>query len=325
MRLTVLRPGVIIVRAMQRQIGLPVALATQLVSALVLLPSASGSLDRKAARTGAAARTIVGTLGAKIDTGQLRPPSPDPSGIAYIAANDRLIFSDSEVEETRLYRGANLFIVKRSGRLVATGTTLPQSREPTGVGFDPRTRKLFVSDDDAHTISIRLAGLDRRWGSADDHISSFKTVPLGSRDPEDVDFDADSDELFIADGTHRQVLAVDPVNDVFGDAGDRVRHLALARYGVNDAEGIGYDPHRHTLVVADHGTSRLFEITRGGALVRVVSMPSNKPRIRPSDVAVAPSTGRRGNKFSYWVVDRGRDNNHNRGENDGTIYEVRLP
>ena len=55
------------------------------------------------------------TLVQTIDTSTYSPSSPDPSGIVYMPAQDRLLISDSEVNETGLYQGFNLFTATRTG------------------------------------------------------------------------------------------------------------------------------------------------------------------------------------------------------------------
>jgi hypothetical protein len=56
---------------------------------------------------------------------------------------------DSEVDETTRagYHGVNLWQATRGGGVTGTGTTVAYSREPTGLGYDPGTNTLFISDD----------------------------------------------------------------------------------------------------------------------------------------------------------------------------------
>ena len=71
-----------------------------------------------------------------VATSSYNPPSPDPSGVAYLTGSDRLFIADGEVDEMDIYAGANLFQTTRAGALQATGTTLPWSEEPVGVGYN---------------------------------------------------------------------------------------------------------------------------------------------------------------------------------------------
>ncbi len=66
-------------------------------------------------------RTFVSKLVQTIDTSAFIPPSPDTAGIAYLPASDRLLASDSEVNEpnfVHLFTGNNVFqidLTRRSG------------------------------------------------------------------------------------------------------------------------------------------------------------------------------------------------------------------
>src|SRR5688572_5069393 len=50
------------------------------------------------------------TLVQIIDTSKWNPSSPDPSGITYWPARNRLVVVDGEVEEMSIFKGANLFV-----------------------------------------------------------------------------------------------------------------------------------------------------------------------------------------------------------------------
>lgn len=88
-----------------------------------------------------------------IATSAYSPSSPDPSGIVYRAATDDFIIADSEVEETPLYQGSNLFTTARRATTgTGTGATLTfGADEPTGLGYDPaggrRADRRAVVDD----------------------------------------------------------------------------------------------------------------------------------------------------------------------------------
>ena len=87
------------------------------------------SFDRPAGPAAARiAATVTGTLIQTIETWQYSPPSPDPAGITYLHHLDRLLISDSEVNEMQIYDGANQFEISRSGTLLDTHTVVDYSR-----------------------------------------------------------------------------------------------------------------------------------------------------------------------------------------------------
>ena len=82
--------------------------------------------------------TSTATLVRKTLLSQLSPPVPDSSGIVYLSDVDRLLVADSEVNEMPIYQGVNMWQISRTGtEQLDTGTTLPFSKEPTGIGYDP--------------------------------------------------------------------------------------------------------------------------------------------------------------------------------------------
>jgi hypothetical protein len=274
--------------------------------------------------------TVQGTLVQMIHTSQYGPPAPDPAGIAYSAATDRFIISDSEVDEMSIYRGRNLFTATRTGSGTGRGTTVNVafSEEPSDVGLNPANNTLFVSDDDRDRIYIIRPGADARHGTADDTVTSFSTAAFGATDAEGVEYDPASGHLFVADGTGVEVYRVDPVNRVFGDGNDVVTHFDVAVYGSRDAEGIGIDRRRNLLLVSDPSTHSIYELTKSGNLVRIIDCRGIPTTNRLyADVTMAP-TSNPNDSFSalnYWIVDRQVDNGTDPLENDGKLYEVSAP
>jgi hypothetical protein len=261
--------------------------------------------------------TLVQTL----HVWQLNPPSPDPAGLTYMPAADRLLLSDPEVEEMPIFQGANLFQITRGGQLTDTGVTTPWSNEPSGAGFNPADGTLFVADDNANRVFAVRPGADGRYGTSDDIRTSVNTVLFGSDDPEGTEFDAGTAHLLVTDGVDREVYDIDPVNGVFGDGDDVVTHFDLEQHGVLDPEGIGVDTSRDSLVVVDRAGKKVYEVTRAGALLRVIDLKPIPAKF-PAGATVAP--GSQGGT-SYWIVDRGVDNDVDPNENDGKVYEIAAP
>jgi hypothetical protein len=297
--------------------------------AAVACAVASSLLAAASAPAGAQNPTVVGgTHVQTIHTSVYGPPSPDPAGITYVAATDRFLISDSEVDEMTIYLGRNLFAATRGGLGVGTGTTLDFSREPSGVGYDPATQTLFVSDDDRDRIYVDRPGPDGVHGTPDDSVTSFSTSAFGSTDPEGVEYDLQTGHVFVADGIGTEVYDIDPVNGVFGDGDDTAAHFDVAQYGSRDAEGLGYDPQRNVLLVIDPSTKSIYELTRRGALVRIVDcraiLASNRLY---AGVTMAPSSDPSDDpaRLNYWIVDRQVDNGADPLENDGKLHEVAAP
>jgi hypothetical protein len=260
-------------------------------------------------------------------TSTFAPPSPDPSGIVYLPGRDRLLISDSEVDETRRYRRRNLFTARRRGSGFGSGNLARiGNREPSDLGLNTRTGTLFASNDDKDRIHRIRAGRDHVHGTPGDSVSRFSTARFGSTDPEGVAYDPAKGRLFVCDGRDREVYAVNPVNGRFGDGNDRVTHFDIARYGARDCEGLGIDlqgPHR--LLAIDWKSRAIYKVNRRGRLLRKLRLSAiGTRRSVVADVTMAP-TSRRGDKpghLSYWIVDRHVDNKNHPNENDGLVYEM---
>jgi len=111
--------------------------------------------------------------------------SPDPMGLTYNPKTRKLLISDSEVDEIpSLWKGKNLFVAKRGGRLLATGTFKKFTHEPEDLAWDGKDQALFVTDDDLDRVFRVGRGKDKRLGTRDDVvITVLHTHRFGSFDP----------------------------------------------------------------------------------------------------------------------------------------------
>jgi len=185
----------------------------------------------------ATATLVSSSLVRTIETWRWSPPSPDPSGLAYDPAANRLLVSDGEVEEMSIWAGANYFEASLTGSLVRTSSTRSFSNEPVGVAY-AGTGRVFISDDDKQRVFQVILGNDGRPGTSDDSVSSFGTLGFGSGDPESVSYDPINGRLFIADGVNAEIYEVLPVDGVFGNGNDQIRHFDTERLGVTDPETV---------------------------------------------------------------------------------------
>jgi DNA-binding beta-propeller fold protein YncE len=253
------------------------------------------------------------------------PSSPDPSGLAYWPAANRLLISDSEVEEDHPdFKGVNVFFSTTDGSLRGTCDTLAFSIEPTGVAVNPNNNRIYFSDDKARKIFEVNRGPDGRYCTPDDIVNSLDTIELGSLDPEGLAYG--ENKLFIADGLGAEVYVVDLGADgVIGGGDDKFLHsFDTFDLGLRSPEGIDYKPENRTLfIVSDHPNDRiLLEITILGWYYRHFDLSSlgSVPR---SGLAYAPGSQNPGIKNVY-ISSIGVDNDIDPDENDGKIWEISL-
>ncbi len=228
-----------------------------------------------------------------------------------------------------LFQGFNLFTATRTGSGVGTGSVNAYSREPADLGIDTANGRLFIADDDKDRVFIVSVGPDSVYGTADDTRSNFRTSTFGSTDPEGVAYDPATGHVFVSDGLGVEIYDVNPVNGVFGDGNDTVTHFDLAQHGAGDCEGLGIDPALGRLLCVDPSTpDNIYEVGKDGALFRVLSMaaiPTSQAVV--ADVTMAPSSNPTDgpDAMNYWIVDRHLDNGRHPDENDGLLYELKVP
>jgi uncharacterized protein YjiK len=267
---------------------------------------------------------LAASLVQTIATSAFSPPSPDPSGVDYVAPLDSLLVSDGEVDEMAVYQGANVWEVSRTGAVRRTFTTTAYSDEPTGVGASPNGH-LFVSDDDDKEIYVLAPGPDGRVGTADDVRTHFDTKVFGNTDPEGVAWGAGA--LWIADGVNAEVFRIAPgpngAFDGVAPAGDdQVTHFDTSALGVSDPEGIAYDAAAGQVLVVGKPATQVARVTTSGALVEMIDVSAAAAK-KPAGLALAPGS-LDPRTASLWIAARGVDNGDDPNENDGKLYEFSL-
>jgi len=281
--------------------------------------------------TTAAATVDTATLVQTIATSSWDPPSPDPAGIVWMPSVDELAVADSEVDETTGagWHDVNLWRSTRTGTVVGVGTMWGPnsagsfSKEPTGLGYDDATGRLFVSDDSAGAVFVVRRGSDGALGTSDDIVDTIDTDQYGLNDTEDPEYDPDTGHLFFLDGTGREIYRIDPVDGVFGNSNDIMSHFDISHLGPKDFEGLSSNPGHGTLLVGARTTEEIYEITFDGTLVRRIDVPVSELRFI-SGLGVAPASDNSG-QTNLWIVDRAVDNGADPNENDGRIFEISVP
>jgi len=131
------------------------------------------------AMAAAASATLVRT----VHTSEWSPPSPDPSGLAYVPHLNSLLVSDGEVNEMPIF-GANLFQATLTGNLVNALSTLSFSDEPAGLAHNPENKHLYIGDDTGSRGVYTLdPGPDGLYITGDDQVRFLRTSDLAVGTP----------------------------------------------------------------------------------------------------------------------------------------------
>jgi DNA-binding beta-propeller fold protein YncE len=257
------------------------------------------------------------------------PSSPDPAGLDYWPAANRLVVSDSEVEEMPIYfTGKNVFLSSLSGNLTGTCSTTSFSGEPTGVAVNSLNNHIFFTDDGPNDRVFEVSlGPDDIYCTGDDVVNSFHLGNLYNiTDAEDVA--VGNNTLFIAGGSSAEIYRIPlGANGVMGGGDDGpMTHFDTAAWGFNDMEGIDYNDLNGTLfIVSTKRTDKyLGEVSLAGSLLRAydLRLMDDMGNIR-SDVSYAPSS-QNPEIYSIYICSRGIDNDSNSRENDGRIWEISI-
>ena len=269
----------------------------------------------------AAASSALVTTPASFATSGWSPPSPDPSGISFDDSETNLWIVDSEVNETALWTGINVFEATPGGSLVGTSAATGFSNEPTGITVDPTDGTTYLTDDNSDQVFVVDTGADGRIGGGDDTVQSFDTDAFGSGDPEGITLARDLDALFIVDASNREVYRINSgANGVFeglgGGSDDTFSNWDTAALGLNDPEGIAYIAETSSLIIVSETVA--VETSIDGTLLRSIDTSAFNP-VQLSGV-VASSYDDSAGGWHILMADRAVDNNDDPDENDGRVH-----
>ena len=256
-----------------------------------------------------------------------RPASPDPTGLTWAPSLNRLIISDSEVDEIpTLWHHTNLFSLRLRGKVTASRRVVKATKEPEDVAWNRRSRSLFVADDDQDKVFLFRPGADGKIGTRDDVAkTALATESFGSHDPEGLEYIPRTGALVIVDARGKRVYRVRRgLDHTFGTADDVVSSFGVAKFGLMGCEDAAYDPATHHLFIVSSADKFIVETTRAGKLVQKIDLSTTGIR-RASGIVFAPgSTPATRSTRHLYVTDRGTDNNIKPNENDGRLFELTL-
>ncbi|HEX6654647.1 MAG TPA: PKD domain-containing protein [Candidatus Limnocylindria bacterium] len=272
---------------------------------------------------------LVDTINTGSGSANFTPDSPDPSGLAYIPGQDRLVAVDGEVEETTGagFHGANGWFVTRQG--VSTDTfdttkapTSPQDKEPVGAAYDIAKDELYI---------VKDGSTSRVWVYNASTMAQKRTFAVSGppyNDADDEGLGFGNGVLYMVDAKDNDLVKVQPGNDgVVGTSDDQVQNFDLQRYGQTEPEGLDVHPVTGNIWVVSNKLvggqpEPMVEVAPNGDLVASYSIAAANPNSAAGLAIAPPSDGSGG--YDIYVADRGIDNGDNPSENDGHIYEFRV-
>lgn len=292
----------------------------RVVVLLLIGTSLMGSQSASAASQGAIVHVTL--------TSKWKTPSPDPMGITYDPRTHSFLVSDTEVDETPLWRGRNLFVARLKGGLVSARSLTTFTKEPEDLALDARHRTLYVVDDNLRRVFKDKPGKDGLFGTKDDVAQAIlRTRRFNSVDPEGLAWFGPKKMLILSDsgqinhGSPRIYKIRKGRDGRFGTRDDRISSFGVQKFGFTTAEDVAVTRFTHHLMIVDSRRQFILETTLKGKLVRKIDLTGLGIRA-PSGITFAPGTD--GSKSRLYITDSGIDNNVDPSENDGRIFELKI-
>ncbi len=220
----------------------------------------------------------------------------DPSAIVYDPLTNRLIISDSEVDEAPFSQANNLFTLQLDGSLTSS-LSLQFTREPTGLALDASSRTLYITDDDDY----RVFAVDADNPNTVKY--SFDTLHLGGIDPEDIAVDTTTGNLFIVNGLDRTIIEVDRLGQTL------ITSFVLPPE-ILDPEALAFDSDANVFYVGGGFSADIWKLDRLGNVIDVITVLEDLPSagwnhgVGVKDIALAPASDGSGETHLY-VADFG--------------------
>ena len=141
------------------------------------------------------------------------------------------------------------------------------STDPTGLTYDPRSHKFWISDSEVDETGFwkhRNLFLANRLGA----LQKTRRVDKATVEPEGISWYPRGKSLFVVDDDKNAIFRFGRGHDgKIGTGDDKVRKVVnTLRYGSGDAEGVTWHSRRgklDMLIWTDAGTTKIYELKRG--------------------------------------------------------------
>ncbi len=280
-------------------------------------------LEAPAVTAAAFTSTLVNT----VDLSTISPPSPDPTGIAFLSGAGTLLITDAEVEEevggitqwqeTNVWELSLTGVVQSTANISTLDTDYGFTNEPAGVAFNPDNGHYYFVDDNTDRLYDLDPGGDGLIGTVDDNLVQYSTITNGSGDPEGITVDTVNQVLIVADGLNNEIYE-------YGLDGSLLGQFDVLKFGLENPNSVEFNPLSQTLFVLSNGFSEIIaEVTLDGELLRTIEI-AEIGFLSPDGLAYSPPSSGSGD-YNFYVVDRGVDNNTDPNNMDGKIFEISAP
>jgi sugar lactone lactonase YvrE len=150
-------------------------------------------------------------------------------------------------------------------RVTLTSVWATPSPDPMGITYDPRTRRLLISDAEVDEIPGLWKGRNLFVAKRKGNLASSRTLKKFTVEPEDLALDNRHRSLYVTDDDLDRVFRDKPGKDgLFGTRDDvAVALVRTRRFGSFDPEGLTWLPQKKMLIISDSTSRRIYKVRQG--------------------------------------------------------------
>lgn len=150
-------------------------------------------------------------------------------------------------------------------RVTLTSVWSTPSPDPMGITYDPRSRRLLISDSEVDEMPTLWKGSNLFIAQRKGNLFARRTFKKFTVEPEDLALNNRARVLYVTDDDLDRVFKDKPGKDgLFGTRDDvAVTILRTHRFGSFDPEGLTWYPLKKMLIVSDSTSRRIYKIRQG--------------------------------------------------------------
>ena len=241
----------------------------------------------------AAKNVFFATLSGQLIEGFTTTTTPihsnEPSGVAYNPTNGHIYISDDHALKVFDDDPGTDGLFNTADDVIRSVSTLSfGNSDPEGVAYDSWHNRLILTSGEGEEVYIVDPGLNGVFeGSGDDIITNFDTTVLGLRDPESVEFNDDTGNLFILSALSNKIGEVTP-------SGELLRYIDISGLSALFEAGLAYAPgsnnpvEKHLYIVA-RGVDNGQDPNENDGKMYEISFPLLAPSPTPTGTLPAPT------------------------------------
>lgn len=219
-----------------------------------------------------------------IDTFGSTSFSEEPTGIAYNPTNGHIFISDDSNREVyEIDTGVDGILGTIDDIITSFDTRNFNSDDPEGIAFDTWQGYLFIADGvnaEIYEVAPGVNGIfDGIPPTGDDVLSQFDTYVMGLHDPEGVEFNPNTGNLYIVSGANDIVVEATTTGEV-------VEVFDIAFLNADSPAGLAYIPSSNNLYITDRGVDNNNDPNENDGRIYEINLGATTPSLTINNVEV---------------------------------------